>query len=173
MRHGPSRQVGSEKQDCRPSLFRVSSRAMGAEPEKESEAGLNAGFTTTHWSRVLAAGESKSSHGAAALAELCRTYWYPLYVYVRRLGHAPEDARDLTQEFFARLLEKGFLGTADPEKGRFRSFLMNRFSTTSRRFGSSEVLRSKICLIRPFPSAAMGASWPSPASPIRMYSSWM
>ena len=87
-------------------------------------------FTTTHWSVVLAAGQSASRNGQAALEQLCRTYWYPLYAYVRRRGHAPQDAQDLTQEFFARLLAKDFLVGVAAEKGKFRSFLlaaMNHF----------------------------------------------
>lgn len=87
-------------------------------------------FVTTRWSVVLTAGSSDSAHAGAALERLCQTYWYPLYAYVRRRGHSPEDAQDLTQEFFARLLERRWLERADREKGRFRSFLltaMNRF----------------------------------------------
>jgi RNA polymerase sigma-70 factor (ECF subfamily) len=79
---------------------------------------------------VLTAGRSDTTRARDALARLCQTYWYPLYAYVRRRGHSPHDAQDLTQEFFARLLEKNWLGSADQEKGRFRSFLltaMNRF----------------------------------------------
>jgi len=82
-------------------------------------------FATTHWSVVLAAGESASPEAEAALEKLCRTYWYPLYAYVRRCGHSPHDAQDLTQGFFARLLEKNWVGAADREKGRFRSFLLS------------------------------------------------
>ncbi len=81
-------------------------------------------FTTTHWSVVLAAGDAAAPQAEAALAELCRTYWYPLYAFVRRKGHSPHDAEDLTQEFFARLLEKKYLRLADRERGRFRSFLL-------------------------------------------------
>jgi len=81
-------------------------------------------FVTTHWSVVLAAGGLDDTHGQAALARLCRVYWYPLYAYVRRQGHTPEDAQDLTQEFFARLLAKNYLSTVDRAKGRFRSFLL-------------------------------------------------
>jgi len=87
-------------------------------------------FVTTHWSVVLAAGRNDTPRARAALENLCRTYWYPLYTYVRRRGHSPEDAQDLTQEFFARLLEHNWLVKADRAKGRFRSFLlmaMNRF----------------------------------------------
>lgn len=81
-------------------------------------------FATTHWSVVLAAGRRASPRSQEALAELCRTYWYPLYAYVRRVGHSPEDAQDLTQEFFARLLEKNYLAKVARDKGRFRSFLL-------------------------------------------------
>ena len=87
-------------------------------------------FVTTHWSVVLAAGHSDTPRAQAALEKLCRAYWYPLYAFVRRRGHSIEDAQDLTQEFFARLLAHNWVGKADRCKGRFRSFLlmaMNRF----------------------------------------------
>jgi RNA polymerase sigma factor (sigma-70 family) len=87
--------------------------------------GSGARFVTTHWSVVLAAGRSDSTRAQHALARLCQTYWYPLYAYVRRRGHSPHDAQDLTQEFFARLLERHTLAIADPERGRFRSFLLS------------------------------------------------
>jgi RNA polymerase sigma-70 factor (ECF subfamily) len=80
-------------------------------------------FATTRWSVVLAAGGS-APDASEALAALCRAYWYPLYVFVRRQGHAPHDAQDLTQEFFARLLEKDWLRAVERERGRFRSFLL-------------------------------------------------
>ncbi len=81
-------------------------------------------FTTTHWSVVLSAGQARSADAEAALERLCRTYWYPLYAFVRRQGQSPEDAQDLVQGFFAKVLEKNYLGAADPQKGRFRSFLL-------------------------------------------------
>jgi len=81
-------------------------------------------FRTTHWSVVLAAKETSSPAAADALSQLCRAYWYPLYAYVRRKGYAAEDCEDLTQEFFARFLEKHWLGSVDRQKGRFRSFLL-------------------------------------------------
>jgi RNA polymerase sigma factor (sigma-70 family) len=81
-------------------------------------------FTTTHWSVVLAARDESSTHADSALAELCRTYWYPLYAFIRRRGHDATDAQDLTQEFFYRLLEKRYLSAVDRSKGRFRSFLL-------------------------------------------------
>lgn len=74
---------------------------------------------------MLAAGRSDTTGAREALAKLCQTYWYPLYAYVRRRGHSPEDAQDLTQEFFARLLERNWVGTADQTRGRFRSFLLS------------------------------------------------
>lgn len=81
-------------------------------------------FATTHWSVVLAAGEKDSPDFSDALEKLCRTYWYPVYVYVRRQGHDAHDAQDLTQEFFTRLLERNYLGTVERAKGKFRSFLI-------------------------------------------------
>jgi RNA polymerase sigma-70 factor (ECF subfamily) len=81
-------------------------------------------FVTTHWSVVLAAGRHDTVRSQAALAQLCRVYWYPIYHFVRRQGHSTHDAQDLTQEFFARLLEKNWLAHADQSRGRFRSFLL-------------------------------------------------
>lgn len=72
----------------------------------------------------MAARQSDSSNARAALEELCRTYWRPIYSFVRRQGHSPADAQDLTQEFFARLLAKNYLSAVDSAKGRFRSFLL-------------------------------------------------
>ena len=87
-------------------------------------------FLTTRWSIVLSARDRASSSGTLALESLCRAYWYPLYVFVRRQGHGAHDAQDLTQAFFARLLEKDYLQSVEREKGRFRTFLivaMKRF----------------------------------------------
>ena len=81
-------------------------------------------FNTTHWSVVLAAGQTGSPQSAEALEKLCCTYWFPLYSFVRRQGRGPEEAQDLTQEFFARFLEKGSVGRASSERGRFRTFLL-------------------------------------------------
>lgn len=86
--------------------------------------GTGPAFVTTHWSVVLAARDKDSPQSAEALEELCRAYWYPLYAFVRRQGHSPHDAQDLTQEFFARLLRKDYLQVVAREKGRFRSFLL-------------------------------------------------
>jgi RNA polymerase sigma-70 factor (ECF subfamily) len=81
-------------------------------------------FTVTHWSVVLAAGGADCAGARVAMARLLETYWYPLYAFVRRKGHDPEDACDLTQEFLSRLLERNLLSAADPAKGRFRTFLL-------------------------------------------------
>jgi DNA-directed RNA polymerase specialized sigma24 family protein len=81
-------------------------------------------FATTHWSVVLAAQERHSVAAQQALGSLCRSYWYPLYGYVRRQGYSPEDAQDLTQGFFERFIEKDYLATVDRAKGRFRAFLL-------------------------------------------------
>jgi len=75
----------------------------------------------------MAAGDPDCDDARQALTYLCETYWYPLYAYVRRRGHSAEDSADLTQAFFARLLEKPFLQSADRERGRFRSFLLTIF----------------------------------------------
>jgi RNA polymerase sigma-70 factor (ECF subfamily) len=81
-------------------------------------------FATTHWTVVLAAGRRSAPEADRALEELCRTYWYPLYAYVRRQGYSKEDAEDLTQGFFARFLERNYLEGLSSEKGRFRAFLL-------------------------------------------------
>jgi RNA polymerase sigma-70 factor (ECF subfamily) len=107
-------------------------------------------FATTHWSVVLRAGDTQAPQSGEALELLCRNYWYPLYVYVRCRGHGPDEARDLTQEFFARLLEKKWLREADPNRGRFRTFLLAammhflanewRRTQTMKRGGGREVI---------------------------------
>ncbi len=81
-------------------------------------------FATTHWTVVLAAGKRHTPQSDGALEDLCRTYWFPLYAYVRRRGHNKEDAEDLTQAFFARFLEKNYLAGLSAERGRFRAFLL-------------------------------------------------
>ena len=93
-------------------------------PPQADQPGRNPVFRTTHWGVVLAARTLDSPNAHAALEWLCKTYWYPLYAYVRRRGHSPPDAEDLTQEFFARLLEHNWIAHADRGKGRFRSFLL-------------------------------------------------
>ena len=96
----------------------VSGFAEGALPSSPGQ------FATTHWSVVVAAGAEDLPQRSEALEQLCRSYWYPLYAYIRRRGFDSEDARDLTQEFFARLLKKNYPAQADRAKGKFRSFLL-------------------------------------------------
>jgi RNA polymerase sigma factor (sigma-70 family) len=80
-------------------------------------------FVTTRWTIVLTAGRT-DTQAHAALEKLCQTYWYTLYAYVRRQGHSPEDAQDLTQEFFTKLIAKNYVRDVDRSKGKFRSFLL-------------------------------------------------
>src|SRR5207244_11368906 len=83
-------------------------------------------FASTRWTMVIDAGESQTppAQALSALSELCRIYWRPVFLFLRRQGSNPEDARDLTQGFFAHLIESRAYARADPEKGRFRSFLL-------------------------------------------------
>ncbi|MEO8125493.1 MAG: sigma factor [Bryobacteraceae bacterium] len=81
-------------------------------------------FPTTRWTLIVAAGDSDRKEARSALVSLCENYWYPLYAYLRRCGYAEDQAQDLTQEFFIRVLEGRYLDRADPERGRFRSFLL-------------------------------------------------
>jgi RNA polymerase sigma factor (sigma-70 family) len=81
-------------------------------------------FPTTRWTLVIAAGDPRRKEARSALISLCENYWYPLYAYLRRRGYQAETAQDLTQEFFTRVLQGRYLDRADPEKGRFRSFLL-------------------------------------------------
>ena len=120
-----SREIGTPQREAidREGTFRCNTAMPDPEshPESQPSVGL---FATTSWSVVLAAGHASRSDAQAALARLCETYWYPLYTYVRRRGYPPEEAQDLTQEFFAVLLEKDYLRVAEPQRGRFRSFLL-------------------------------------------------
>jgi len=95
--------------------------------EHSSPAAGAASFHTTHWTIVMTAAQSQAQGGPAALAELCRLYWYPLYVFARRREHSPDDAQDLTQGFFLHLLEHRALARVDRLKGKFRSFLLASF----------------------------------------------
>jgi RNA polymerase sigma-70 factor (ECF subfamily) len=99
---------------------------MAADGERLDEfaPAKQAQFATTHWSVVLAAGQDSSPTASEALDRLCRTYWYPLYAFVRRSGRDAPEAEDLTQEFFARLLQKDFPAGIKPEGGKFRSYLL-------------------------------------------------
>src|SRR5260370_41727391 len=84
-------------------------------------------FGSTRWSLVAAAGQRRSPESQEALETLCRLYWYPLYAYARRRLPSVDDAQDLTQAFFVQLLEKEYLQDADPQRGKFRSFLLTAF----------------------------------------------
>jgi RNA polymerase sigma-70 factor (ECF subfamily) len=110
----------------------VTTTSAHGDPGSQSASTLRAAdvFVTTHWSVVLTAGKTDTTRAQDALAKLCRVYWRPLYAYVRRRGYAAHDAEDLTQEFFARLLERKDVATVSPERGKFRSYLlgaMNHF----------------------------------------------
>jgi RNA polymerase sigma factor (sigma-70 family) len=96
-------------------------------------------FPHTRWTVVLAAGRNDTTRAQVAMEGLCRVYWFPLYAYVRRRGYGPQDAEDLTQEFFARVLERKWLGRADQSKGRFRTFLL----TALERFLANEWDRAR------------------------------
>ena len=121
-------------------------------------------FATTHWSMVDHAGRDDSTLAQEALAGLCRAYWPPLYAYVRRRGHAVHDAQDLTQAFFARVLAQGWIRRADPDKGRFRTFLL----TALQRFLSDEGDRARAqkrgCGRAPLPLDALEADYQSQAA---------
>ena len=97
---------------------------MSTEAKATTTAARGDIFATTHWTVVLAAGNRSSPAADLALEELCRTYWYPLYAYVRRQCQSREDAEDLTQAFFAKLLEKNYLAGLSSNQGRFRAFLL-------------------------------------------------
>jgi len=96
-------------------------------------------LATTQWSQVLAARDGSETESRQALEALCQTYWMPLYAYIRQQGVSPEDASDLTQAYFAELLEKDFLADVDPAKGRFRAFLL----ASLRNFLSHERVKSR------------------------------
>jgi RNA polymerase sigma-70 factor (ECF subfamily) len=95
-----------------------------SQPESSAAAPGGERFATTHWSVVLHARNTPSPQSQAALEKLCRTYWYPLYAFIRRQGHGTDEAQDLVQGFFVHLLQSNSLSRADPAKGRFRSFLL-------------------------------------------------
>jgi RNA polymerase sigma factor (sigma-70 family) len=104
--------------------FSQTHQVVPAEQQSESQGQPDGVFRTTHWSVVVRAGDSQSPEAASALERLCVTYWYPLYVFVRRKGYGHEDASDLTQAFFARFLEKRALRFVDASLGKFRTFLL-------------------------------------------------
>ena len=95
-----------------------------AEMPSSEERSRSGKFQTTNWSAVLAAGDTAIPGARESLEKLCKMYWYPLYAFVRRLGRSPEEAQDLTQGFFAYMLQSRLISKADPDAGRFRSFLL-------------------------------------------------
>lgn len=97
---------------------------MDRTPAPSPPADPNRWFTTTHWSVVLRARDEPSSKAKESMSVLCRTYWPPIYAYLRRDGHAPADAEDLTQGFFVHLFEQDFLSHLQHRQGKFRSFLL-------------------------------------------------
>lgn len=103
-------------------------------PLQSSAPSSPARFATTRWSVVMAARDKASPESHDALQILCKAYWHPLYAFVRRSGNSPHDAQDLTQEFFARLLEKGWLEAVERDRGHFRTFLI----TALKRFLANE-----------------------------------
>ncbi len=109
-------------------LLRVTTTAPSVPASEPGAEARGPVFVTTQWSVVLAAARSDTTKAQAALEKLCRTYWYPLYAYVRRRGQPAPDAQDLTQTFFARLLERNWVGDANRERGRFRTFLLTAIS---------------------------------------------
>ncbi len=122
---------------------------------KPTNHGAPAAFRTTHWSVVLAAKDLQLPGAQVALARLCQTYWYPLYCCVRRHGRSPEDAQDLTQGFFAKILGKNQIALADPCRGRFRTFLLHALenflhseharATAQKRGGGQELVSWDTC----------------------------
>jgi RNA polymerase sigma-70 factor (ECF subfamily) len=148
---------------------------MSIPPASPESNGPPERFRTTHWSLVAAARDGTSQEARQALAELCETYWYPLYAFIRRSGRSAEDARDLTQEFFARLLEKDYLAAVDREKGKFRSFLLTacKHFLANEHDRTSAVKRGGACTIHSFDSLDAESRFghePSHAStPERLY----
>jgi hypothetical protein len=112
-------------------------------------------FPTTRWTLVVAAAGPQGKDARSALVSLCEGYWYPLYAYIRRRGYPPDQAQDLTQEFFIRVLEGRYLDRADPEKGRFRAFLL----TSMKFFLADEAIGRR--------NAAGGPSYPSNSRPAK------
>src|SRR5580765_357157 len=112
-----------------------------SDPNEQAPQHFAGRFPTTHWSVVLAAADSAAPWAPEALDELCRTYWGPIYAFVRRQGYNPDDALDLTQGFFARFLERKQVKLADPDRGRLRSFLLvslKNFLANERAYAQTE-----------------------------------
>src|SRR5215469_8104666 len=135
----------------------------------------SAKFQTTSWSLVLSAANVSEESAEAALAKLCQLYWYPIYAFVRRRGYGQDDAKDLTQEFFSRVLEKNYLKDADPSRGRFRSFLLTsvrHFLANEWNRGHAQKRGGGLLTIALDPVAAEGrycAETASPENPEKLY----
>lgn len=114
----------TERNRDKPNGFWLSDNALTSGQSQSSGSAPRDVFATTQWTVVLEAGHRHTPQSDRALEELCRSYWFPLYAYVRRRGHTKEDAEDLTQAFFARFLEKNYLEGLSAERGRFRAFLL-------------------------------------------------
>lgn len=137
-------------------MFKIMASSESHGPGEGSPAQAQV-FVTTHWSVVLAATGADTTRAQAALEHLCRIYWYPIYHFVRRQGRSVHDAQDLTQEFFAQLLEKKWVAAADQSRGRFRSFLLmvlKRFLTVEwRRANAQKRAGDRYCLPLPLDTA--------------------
>ena len=110
-----------------PRFAKLKKRGRTMKPDFDPSGAAGAQFHTTRWTLVMVSAQSQAAGGEAALSELCRIYWYPLYSFVRRRGYSPHDAQDLTQGFFLHLLEHRALTQVDRLKGKFRSFLLASF----------------------------------------------
>jgi DNA-directed RNA polymerase specialized sigma24 family protein len=117
------------------------------DPEDHAPIHAGAHFATTQWNLILTAADSTAPGSEAALEQLCRSYWYPIYAYVRRRGHSVEEAQDHTQGFFVYLLKHHTLHYATPERGRFRHFLLasvQRYLVSEHRFASAQKRKAKL-----------------------------
>jgi DNA-directed RNA polymerase specialized sigma24 family protein len=124
-------------------------------------------FATTQWSLVLTAANREIPEADYALQTLCRAYWYPLYAYIRRRGHQPDAAQDLTQAFFTRMLEGELLAVADHSRGRFRSFLLQslkNFLSSERRRQTAQKRGAEagVCFRSTFKPAKTAIVWNRP-----------
>lgn len=142
--------------------------AVTSRPGNSSSSRRDAAFQNTLWSQVFAAGQGDGPGSRQALESLCGLYWFPIYAFLRRWGHGGQDARDLTQGFFAYLLKENLLRKADPDKGRFRSFLLG----TLRKFVSNQQAREQAikrgggaCLVSVDEQTAEGRYAHEPADP--------
>src|SRR5258707_13682474 len=117
---------GFHTSKCRRGRLQSTGMSTSSSPSNSSREAQR--FATTRWSIVVAAGKPDKASAKTALAALCETYWYPVYAFVRRRGYTAHDAQDCTQEFFAALLEKDYVRTANRERGRFRTFLLTAVS---------------------------------------------